>query len=135
VEKYGKGRHATNDNKTWRMRFSCWISNATDTHLEYVILIASPRQKMVAQKRLSVTLYYIACRDRTPWKSDGVRQGGRAGRKQRLIIHSLKMLLNLAIGLLAVWTVARCCSKNACFFSLLLKFSINVNKVCSLCCV
>jgi len=24
----------------WRMRIACWIPKATDTHLEYVILIA-----------------------------------------------------------------------------------------------
>jgi len=30
---------------TWRMRFECRIPNATDTHLEYVILIAFPLQK------------------------------------------------------------------------------------------
>ena len=28
----------------WRMRIVCWISKATDTHLEYVVLIASPPQ-------------------------------------------------------------------------------------------
>jgi hypothetical protein len=29
----------------WRMRFACWIPKATNTHSEYVILIAFPRQK------------------------------------------------------------------------------------------
>jgi hypothetical protein len=28
----------------WRMRIACWINKATDTHLEYVILIAFPRE-------------------------------------------------------------------------------------------
>jgi hypothetical protein len=27
----------------WRMRIACWITNATDTHTEYVIFIAFPR--------------------------------------------------------------------------------------------
>jgi len=29
----------------WRMRIACWIPKATNTHSEYVILIAFPRQK------------------------------------------------------------------------------------------
>ena len=29
----------------WRMRFACWITKATDTHSEYVILFAVPRQQ------------------------------------------------------------------------------------------
>jgi hypothetical protein len=27
------------DNIIWRMRFACWITEATDTHSEYVILL------------------------------------------------------------------------------------------------
>jgi hypothetical protein len=30
---------------TWRMRFSYWITKATDRHSEYVILIAFPQQQ------------------------------------------------------------------------------------------
>jgi hypothetical protein len=40
VEKYGRARQATDDNIIRRMRFACWITKATDTHSEYVILIA-----------------------------------------------------------------------------------------------
>jgi len=29
----------------WRMRFACWVTKATDTHSEYVILTAFPRQQ------------------------------------------------------------------------------------------
>jgi len=29
----------------WRVRFACWITKATDTHSEYVILTAFPRQQ------------------------------------------------------------------------------------------
>jgi hypothetical protein len=29
----------------WRMRIACWIPKATDTHSEYVILIAFPLQQ------------------------------------------------------------------------------------------
>ena len=35
----------------WRMRIACWITKATDTHSEYIILIAS----LVARTRLNVT--------------------------------------------------------------------------------
>jgi hypothetical protein len=39
-KKNGRARQATDDNITWRMRIACWITKATDTHSEYVILIA-----------------------------------------------------------------------------------------------
>jgi len=41
----------------WRMHAACWIPKATNTHFEYVILIALPQQKMLAWMHLSVTLY------------------------------------------------------------------------------
>jgi hypothetical protein len=37
VEKYGKGRQATDGNIIWHMRIACWITKATDVHSEYVI--------------------------------------------------------------------------------------------------
>jgi hypothetical protein len=44
--------------KIWRMRFACSVTNATNTHSEYVILIAFPQQQtMAARTRLYVTLY------------------------------------------------------------------------------
>ena len=36
VVKYWRMRRATNDNIIWRMRFSRWITKATDTYSEYV---------------------------------------------------------------------------------------------------
>jgi hypothetical protein len=39
-----------------KMRFTCWITKATDTHSEYVILIAFPRQKWL-NERASVLRY------------------------------------------------------------------------------
>jgi hypothetical protein len=45
VEKYGREGEATDDNIIRRMRFACWITKATDTHSEYVVLIASRWQK------------------------------------------------------------------------------------------
>jgi len=31
----------------WRMRIACWIPKPTNTHSQYVILIASPQQQML----------------------------------------------------------------------------------------
>ena len=41
-KKYGRAAEATDDNMKRCMRLACWICKATDTHLEYVILIAFP---------------------------------------------------------------------------------------------
>jgi hypothetical protein len=35
--------------KIQRKRFACWITKATDTHSEYVILVAFPRQQWFAK--------------------------------------------------------------------------------------
>ena len=45
VEKYGRTKEATDDTVIRRMRFSCWITRATNTHSEYVIVIGFPRQQ------------------------------------------------------------------------------------------
>jgi hypothetical protein len=58
VEKYGRDRQATDDNIKLRMRFECWITKATDTHSEYVTLIAvhnCNRYGLVAAKLDSFT--------------------------------------------------------------------------------
>jgi hypothetical protein len=39
------------------MRFAYWIPKATNTHSEYVILIAFPLQQWLTRTRLNVTLY------------------------------------------------------------------------------
>ena len=39
------------------MRFACWVSKATDTHSEYVMLMAFPPLRVVTRTRFSVTLY------------------------------------------------------------------------------
>jgi len=44
-KKYGRSSQATDDNTIRRMRFACWITKATDTHSEYVVLIPFPRQQ------------------------------------------------------------------------------------------
>jgi hypothetical protein len=45
----------------WRMRIACWIYKATNTHLEYVILIAFSTATAVTRTRLNVTLYNVSC--------------------------------------------------------------------------
>jgi hypothetical protein len=61
VEKYGRDILTTDDNITRRMRFAYWITMATDTLSQYVILIAFPRQQRL-HERASVSRYtYTAC--------------------------------------------------------------------------
>jgi hypothetical protein len=61
VEKYGTAGQATDNNITRRMRFTWWVTMATDTHSECVILIAFPRQSLL-EERVPVLCYaYIAC--------------------------------------------------------------------------
>jgi hypothetical protein len=60
VEKYGRAGQATDDNIIRRMRFTCWITKATDTQSEYVILIAFPRQQW-SRERASLLRVYVHC--------------------------------------------------------------------------
>jgi hypothetical protein len=57
VEKYGRVGQATGDNIIRRMRFACWITKATNTHTEYVILIAFPRQQWLGEWVSMLRLY------------------------------------------------------------------------------
>jgi hypothetical protein len=41
-----------------RMRNACWIPKATNTHPEYVVLIAFPRQQW-SQERASISRYAL----------------------------------------------------------------------------
>jgi len=45
VEKYGTARQAIDDNITQHMCIACWITKVTDTHTQYLILIAFPWQQ------------------------------------------------------------------------------------------
>jgi hypothetical protein len=45
----------------WRMRIVCWISKATNTHSEYVILIACPRQQWLPERVPVLRYRYITC--------------------------------------------------------------------------
>ena len=39
----------------WRMRFACWIPKATNTHSEYVLLIAFPLHKFLHERVLMLS--------------------------------------------------------------------------------
>ena len=45
----------------WRMRVVCWIPKATDTHSEYVTLIAFPRQQYLDEDASLLGYTYIDC--------------------------------------------------------------------------
>jgi hypothetical protein len=61
VEKYGRGRQATDDDIIRRMRISCWITKATDTHSEYVILIIFHGNNGYTDAPQYHVYMYIAC--------------------------------------------------------------------------
>jgi hypothetical protein len=60
-KKYGTARQDTDDNITRRMRFACWTTKATDTHSEYVILIAFTRLKRLRERASMLRYTYIDC--------------------------------------------------------------------------
>ena len=60
-KKYATGRDATNDNLIERMRFACWITKATKTQSEYIILIAFPRQQRLRERASVLRYTYTAC--------------------------------------------------------------------------
>jgi len=45
---------------TWRMRNACWIPKATNTHQDYVTLIAIPLQKWLQERASMLSYTYIA---------------------------------------------------------------------------
>jgi hypothetical protein len=57
VEKYASARQATDDSIIQRMRFACWITKATGTHSEYVILLAFARQQWLRERASVLRLY------------------------------------------------------------------------------
>ena len=60
-KKYCTARQSTDDNTIRRMRIACWITKATDTHSEYVILIAFQRQQWWRERTSIYVCTYIAC--------------------------------------------------------------------------
>jgi hypothetical protein len=45
----------------WCMRTACWITNATETHSECVILIAFPLQNWFHERASVLRYTYVAC--------------------------------------------------------------------------
>jgi hypothetical protein len=45
----------------WRMRVTCWIPKVTNTHLEYVTVIAFPLQHWLHECASMLRYTYIAC--------------------------------------------------------------------------
>ena len=45
----------------WRMRIACWTRTATNTHSDYVILIAFLLQQWLHKSALVLRYTYIAC--------------------------------------------------------------------------
>ena len=43
-----------------RMRVTSWITKATDTHSEYILLVVFPRQQWL-RERLSMLHLYVHC--------------------------------------------------------------------------
>jgi hypothetical protein len=60
MEKYGTARQAKDDNMIRRMRTACWITKATNTHSDYVMLIAFPLQQWLLELA-SVFRSYVHC--------------------------------------------------------------------------
>jgi len=59
-EDTGRSGQATDDNVIRRIRFVCWVNKATDTHSEYVILIASPRQRWLRERTTILRYMHIS---------------------------------------------------------------------------
>jgi hypothetical protein len=62
VEKYGTAGRPTDNNIIWRMRSACWVSKATDRHLEYVIGITFPRQQWLRDRASMLHDSCVLCR-------------------------------------------------------------------------
>ena len=61
MEKYGTARQATDDNIIRRMCFECWVTEASVTHSECVILLAFARQQRLSERASLLRYTYIAC--------------------------------------------------------------------------
>ena len=61
MEKYDITGQATDDNIIGRTGFVCWITKATNTHSENIILLAFPQQQWVYELPPMAFYKYIAC--------------------------------------------------------------------------
>jgi hypothetical protein len=60
VANFGRAKQVTDDNIIQHMRFEFWTSKATDTHSDYEILIAFPRQQWLRERDSILRYTYIA---------------------------------------------------------------------------
>jgi hypothetical protein len=60
-KKQGTARQATDHNIIWRMRFACWITEATDTHSSFLIHVAFPQPKWLRERATMLRYTYRAC--------------------------------------------------------------------------
>ena len=58
--KYGTAGQATDDNIIRCVHIACWIPKATNTHSEYVILIAFPRKQWLPERASMLRYPYNA---------------------------------------------------------------------------
>ena len=61
MEKYDPTRQVPDGNIVRRTLFACWITKATYTHSEYVILITFPLQQWLHERASMLRYTYIAC--------------------------------------------------------------------------
>jgi len=60
VEKYCSAEEITDENTLRCMHFACWVIQITNAHLDYVLLIAFPRQQPLRESA-SVLRLYVYC--------------------------------------------------------------------------
>jgi len=58
--KCDRAGQGTDNSLIRRMDFICWISKATHTHLEYIVLIAFSRKQWLGERALAFHYTYIA---------------------------------------------------------------------------
>ena len=61
MEKYGRAGQATDDNIIQRVRIAYWLTKVTNTHSEYVILIAFALQQRLRERASILRYMYIVC--------------------------------------------------------------------------
>jgi hypothetical protein len=65
VEKYNTAAKARDDNIMQCMCFACWITKATNTHSEYVMIFTSLRQQWFRKSASTLSYTYLSCLVRT----------------------------------------------------------------------
>jgi hypothetical protein len=85
----------------WRIRIACWITKATDTHLEYVNTYCFYATKMGARTLLNVMLYVL-------WLYCVSRPGSVCVKRKTALF-----LRNYVMQILLYSQASRCCSQQS----------------------